>query len=79
LPDRGFAREGFTSQQGSPVEIARNLGPPETPRQSQVFRGDLMKFVVTIIQPFQIDGKHFVLDLQGAVRIRAGEVDTAAI
>jgi nitrogen regulatory protein PII len=36
-----------------------------------------MKFVVT--KPCQIDGKHFVLDLQGAMRIRAGEVDTAAI
>jgi nitrogen regulatory protein PII len=39
-----------------------------------------MKFVVTIIKPYQIgDGKHFVLDLQDAVRIRAGEADTAAI
>jgi nitrogen regulatory protein PII len=38
-----------------------------------------MKFVVTIIEPCQIDGKHFILDLQGAVRIRAGEADTAAI
>ena len=39
-----------------------------------------MKFVVTIIKPCQIgDGKHFVLDLQGTVRIRAGEADTAAI
>jgi nitrogen regulatory protein PII len=36
-----------------------------------------MKFVV--IKPCQIDGKHFVLDLRGAVRIRAGEADTAAI
>jgi nitrogen regulatory protein PII len=39
-----------------------------------------MKTVVTIIKPCRIgDGKHFVLDLQGAVRIRAGEADTAAI
>jgi nitrogen regulatory protein PII len=39
-----------------------------------------MSFVVTIIKPCQIrDGKHFVLDLQSAVRIRAGEADTAAI
>jgi nitrogen regulatory protein PII len=39
-----------------------------------------MKFVVTSIKPCQIgDGKHFVLDLRGAVRIRAGEADTAAI
>jgi nitrogen regulatory protein PII len=39
-----------------------------------------MKFVVSIIKPCQVgDGKHFVLDLQGAVRIRAGEADTAAI
>jgi nitrogen regulatory protein PII len=39
-----------------------------------------MKFVVASIKPSQIgDGKHFVLDLQGAARIRAGEADTAAI
>ena len=39
-----------------------------------------MEFVVSIIRPCQFgNGKHFVLDLQGAVRIRAGEADTAAI
>jgi nitrogen regulatory protein PII len=39
-----------------------------------------MKFVVTIVKRSQIgDGKHFDLDLQGAVRIRAGVADTAAI
>jgi nitrogen regulatory protein PII len=39
-----------------------------------------MRPEVIIIKPCQIgDGKHFVLDLQGAVRIRAGEADTAAI
>ena len=39
-----------------------------------------MRFVVTNIKLRQIgDGKHFVLDLRGAVRIRAGEADTAAI
>jgi nitrogen regulatory protein PII len=36
--------------------------------------------VVTIIKPCRAgDGERFVLDLQGAVRIRAGEADTAAI
>jgi nitrogen regulatory protein PII len=39
-----------------------------------------MEFVVSIIKPCQIgNGKHFVLDLRDAVRIRAGEADTAAI
>jgi nitrogen regulatory protein PII len=39
-----------------------------------------MRFVVTTVKPYQIgDGKHFVLDLQSAARIRAGEADTAAI
>jgi nitrogen regulatory protein PII len=39
-----------------------------------------MSFVVTVIKASQIGGgKPFVLDLQGAVRIRPGEADTAAI
>ncbi len=39
-----------------------------------------MEFVVSVIEPCQFgNGKHFVLDLQGAARIRAGEADTAAI
>jgi nitrogen regulatory protein PII len=42
-----------------------------------------MKLVVAVIKPFkpcQIgDGNIFVLDLQSAVRIRAGETDAAAI
>jgi nitrogen regulatory protein PII len=39
-----------------------------------------MELVVSIIEPGQFgNGKHFVLDLQGAVRIRVGEADTAAI
>ncbi len=39
-----------------------------------------MSFVVTIFKASPIgDLKPFVLDLQGAVRIRPGEADTAAI
>ena len=39
-----------------------------------------MEFVVSIIRPCQLgNGKLFVLDLRDAVRIRAGEADTAAI
>jgi nitrogen regulatory protein P-II 2 len=42
-----------------------------------------MKLVVAVIQPFKLgqigDAKIFVLDLQGAVRIRTGETDAAAI
>jgi nitrogen regulatory protein PII len=42
-----------------------------------------MKLVVAVIKPFKLgqigNGKIFVLDLQGAVRIRTGETDAAAI
>jgi len=42
-----------------------------------------MKLVVAVIKPFKLgqigNGKFFVLDLQGAVRIRTGESDAAAI
>jgi len=42
-----------------------------------------MKLVVAVIKPFKLGkigkGKIFVLDLQGAVRIRTGETDAAAI
>jgi nitrogen regulatory protein PII len=39
-----------------------------------------MNFLVAIIKPCQIGhGKIVVLDLQNAVRIRAGETDAAAI
>jgi len=42
-----------------------------------------MKLVAAAINPFKLgqigNGKIFVLDLQGAVRIRTGETDAAAI
>ena len=42
-----------------------------------------MKLVVAVIKPFKLgqigNGKLFVLDLQGAVRIRTGETDAVAI
>jgi nitrogen regulatory protein PII len=42
-----------------------------------------MKLVVAVIKPLKLgqigNGKILVLDLQSAVRIRAGETDAAAI